>query len=189
MVACATVPECLPRCLRCNTGLETLGLVPGPAPVTHSARLADYCLWRGDSIQLMRLLARVAHACIEGSNFIYTSPGQRLAQVAPGLCTISQQQHGNSTACINEAPQGEMCARQATDIAGAWSLRRSVRRSDNLLHAVQAFEHSSWSRMLHFSGMQSVPIACKAVFACSLARGLHVLASNGSVSACFTAEP
>ncbi len=26
-----------------------------------------------------------------------------------------------------------------------------------------------------------MPIACKAVFACSLARGLHVLASNGSV--------
>lgn len=28
---------------------------------------------------------------------------------------------------------------------------------------------------------QSVPIACKAVFACSLARGLQVLASNGQV--------
>jgi len=43
VVACATVPGCLTRCLRCNIGLETLGLVPGPVPVTHSARLADHC--------------------------------------------------------------------------------------------------------------------------------------------------
>ena len=71
----------------------------------------------------MRLLARVAHACIEGSIFIYTTPGQRLAQVAPALRTASQQQHGYSTLCINGAAQGEMCTRSATSFAGGWSLR------------------------------------------------------------------
>ncbi|DBA89266.1 hypothetical protein WJX77_010917 [Trebouxia sp. C0004] len=100
----------------------------------------------------MRLLARVAHACIEGSIFIYTSPGQRLAQVAPALCTASQQQHRYSTARINGPPQGFRTFFLVQNAALLW----------------------------YVGPKQSVPIACKAVFACSLARGLHVLASNGS---------
>ena len=67
-----------------------------------------YCLQRG----CMRLLARVAHACIEGSIFIYTSPGQsRLAQlrlhVAPALYAASKQPSGFSTTCIDAPSKGD----------------------------------------------------------------------------------
>lgn len=58
--------------------------------------------------QLMRLLARVAHACIEGSIFVYTSPGQ--SRVAPALLAASRQHIGYSSPCTPLQTQGEHSA-------------------------------------------------------------------------------
>lgn len=107
----------------------------------------------------MRLLSRVAHACIEGSVFVYTNPGKfRLA--APLLAATSQQPDYLSP-----------CA-------------------DTALPGFRTFFVVQNAALLWYVGpKQSVPIACKAVLACSVARGLQVLASNGPKQQVLSQEP
>lgn len=128
----------------------------------------------------MRLLARVAHACIEGSIFIYTSPGQcRLAHAAPALYAASKQPTGLSTACIDGPSQGDSHTWRWTAGCSMHDLKGLILRGTGF----RTFFVVQNAALLWYVGpKQSVPIACKAVFACSLARGLHVLASNGVVS-------
>ncbi|KAL3160591.1 hypothetical protein ABBQ32_010523 [Trebouxia sp. C0010 RCD-2024] len=107
----------------------------------------------------MRLLARVAHACIEGSIFVYTSPGQ--SRVVPALLAATGQTLGTSSSCLQQPPRGFRTFFVVQNAALLW----------------------------YVGPKQSVPIACKAVFACSLARGLHVLASNGQTEGKLSRQP
>ena len=129
-----------------------------------------------DQSRLMRILARVAHACIEGSIFVYTSPGQ--SRVAPALFTATRplQIFETSSCCTQQASQGEHILVQI-EIASL-----SVRLSACCTAGFRTFFVVQNAALLWYVGpKQSVPIACKAIFACSLARGLHVLAGNGQV--------